>query len=437
MKITYLCLLVMVVSKISYAIITPAIIDNWLQPFNNAIERLERSDVQYPSVSKINFRERAKKAWDDLSEKRRSWIDLLDPDQNVMQLAGPRRSFGKKSYISKVFTTKPGTLVIEMRKYPEIIIKIDNRPDDFLGQNNRNYFAAYEKSNQVQEQFLFRNLYLPLEIGAEMDTLRGVISERIPLFSVAEIDNRILLHWLIERSENNNELKNKLKLMYKQMIHYVCKVNFDDINYTNVPFAIDGRLAPFDTDSQTAVTGVGRFLRLFFGYKILSLDEVTTAVNDSCVAPHIPSMASLEDIYNDHAQEDEFFINNREFIDGAINFMYDKMFNFRDRFNFSTFIHDENRIYTKYIDETISEKLGQARGQWTIFGQRCWHVGDFVYETALKINNKYDEIAVNQAEEIVRTMLNGKGKEYKAVYSKEPIDYRLGNLRDLRSFICF
>lgn len=62
----------------------------------------------------------------------------------------------------------------------------------------------------------------------------------------------VLLQKLVNAQKSDPKLLSALKQMFSQALTYICKVDFNDINYKNIPFTVDGRLAPFDTDTGIA-----------------------------------------------------------------------------------------------------------------------------------------------------------------------------------------
>jgi hypothetical protein len=404
-------------------------------PFLKVLEHFANGDWA-PSPSQDQFKSDAAHMWRILEARKSHWIRLLDHEKNLDEIQKERSKLRKKSYVGKVYTTKVATLVFTLKRFPNILVKMDNRTEEQIGPD-RSYYAAWEKSQAVKNSpNKFPALYLPLEEAKKLEYLNisTIFSERIPLFSEEEIDNRILLHMLIKAASESPAIKLQLKNMYEQMIRYICQVNFDDIGYTNVPFSNDGRLAPFDTDSQTAETGVHTFLALFFGYKILTLDEVMATVNDSCKEPVQPNPAQLAALYDNHATEDGFFENNEKFIEEALNFLAKQQASFRSQFNMATIIHDRpSKNYVTMIDEVFAEKLTKNA---TTFGRHCGHITDLSYAAADKIVAAYPRIKLSTALNIVRDIFI-RVKDFGNLYSAEEIQPNLGNKRDLRSFICF
>lgn len=460
--IKILLLSLIILSQATHAIIPPNK-QEWFAPFSDAIGRLSRDERQYPSMSKKTFIENASDIWGSLYRKKSDWTGIVDfwfsaddmlnlPNINPNQIKerqaeaerqdhSSKAKFNKKDYVLKVFPGKIGTLVFILKNHPDIVVKIDNRPADAFSANYRNYSEAFRKTQEVQSELLFDRLYLPLEAEAtDFVPYKVIFSEKVPLFSSAEIDNRILLQLLLSKAENIPELHNKLKFMYKQMLHYICRVNFDDINYGNIAFANDGRFASFDTDSQTAKTGVLNFLKLFFGYKLLTLDETMAVVNQSCAANDqaIIQQRITQELYNDHANEDAIFESNQSFADNVYNFILEKKINFQDKFNFATVINSsKEQKYAKIMDKIIQEKLNDTSIHQTDFGRHCTNITEFTYKVASKIHEESSRISLQDAEAMVLDFLN-RGIPYRLVYSAlTPIDYRVGNSKSLNSFICF
>lgn len=430
-------------SSVSFALIFPAeqksaAINEYLAPFLETIENFS-TDQRLYSLKKAEFNGHVIGINRWLKKNKRRWQPLIDPSRDLSSLMPMRRSFAKKSGVLKVYGTKPGTLVFSLKHYPDVLVKMDHRETSQIGPQDRNYLEAHQKTQKVQEETIFSSLYLPFETSKQTETEQAAIvfSERIPLFSEQEIDQRILLHKIIEATKDNPSLKKHLKQMYKQMIHYICKVDFDDINYTNLPFAKDGRLAPFDTDSQSAKTGVLNFLRLFFGYKVLKMDEVRDTLEKSCEAQDQNVLQNIERLYEDHQTEDTFYANNERFINEALNFLAEKKASFRDRFEMSSMVQDEaSKKYVKIIDRLFLEKRSLPASKSTEFGRRCLHISDISFDAAEKIIARYPAESLQEGLNTVRQILT-RVKEFNNLYSAGPIDYKLGSHRDLQSFVCF
>lgn len=413
--------------------------DEFLAPFLETIKDFSNYQKLY-SLRKSEFNHEVSGIDRWLRKNIRTWQPLLDANENLTHLMRKRQRFAKKSGILKVYGTKPATLVFSLKNFPDILIKMDNRNETQIAPGDRNYVEAQQQTQKVQEESMFSALYLPLETSKkdEAGHVMMVFSERIPLFSEQEIDQRILLHKFIDAANDNQLLKTRLKQMYKQMIHYICQVDFDDINYTNLPFAKDGRLAPFDTDSQSAKTGVVNFLRLFFGYKILTLDEMRATFEKSCTVQDEQVLANIEALYEDHHYEDAFYKNNEGFIEGALNFLAEKKASFRDRFDMSSMIQDKaSQKYVKIIDALFAEKRSLPASKATEFGRRCLHISDISYAAAEKITARYPTESLQEGLNNVRQILTRIKEDFKNLYSAGPIDHKLGNNRDLQSFVCF
>lgn len=432
----------------------------WETDFAVAIARL-RDGIWEPHVIKErHFEKQAERLWEHIKKHRDDWEPILElspqgrhadnmlkpPQKTLEELFTAREALAKKPYIENVMQSKRNTLILETTKFPNLILKIDGRPTSDFDEIFRSYFSAFQKTNQVRKWLMFSHLYLPLEKGRLSKQIRAhvVISEKIPFFSESELDNRILLHLMLKEFQKDLELSKRMKRMYMQMISYICRVNFGDVNYRNVPFAVDGRLSPFDTDTFLADTGVVSFLKQFFAYRVLPRETIETIVDERC-NESANIKAEIDNYYQELNVYEKMIRDNDQIIAAMVHFFQTREANFT---SFRSLIHREiiplsEKRYARALDAQIKRKLTtKAR---TEFGMRCDHISDFILGPILAIKSRAralgdeanpndrsrEAIAQKLYELIQRAVDNGE------MYAAGPVNYNLGRHKDLRAFICF
>lgn len=464
--------------KSSFDSAEAAHLETWDTPYIQAIDRLINEKWEQSSLTIDRLKSESEELWKFLKRKNSDWKPLLNNELSLLDLMHPRQTFAAKDYVSVVYATKPGTLVFQLKTKPHIVVKIDNRDDSSFDHKYRSYMQALVKSKGVQKSSFFSRLFFPLELGrvSSVENVDVIFSEKIPLFSEAEIDNRILLHLLLtsavfdqppgptlQFNSYQAQLRQAIKNLYLQMIEYICKADFDDINYRNLPFTVDGRLSPFDTDSLLANTGVRTFLRLFFGYKVLSLRAVKAALQ-SCSPSYAENPQNIEELYKDHAAEDEIFANNDEAIAKIGAFLNRQLpsglakAKLADSFKSAL---DEERQFAEIIDSVIARRLfeneslnlqemrNNGRLALQNAGKRCMHIADFVNEVHDEAKFVLgDTMTDQQFQSKTSKMLRSanfqgivyiKGAPTKSLASGGQIEFMndLAILKDLRAYLCF
>lgn len=354
---------------------------NWEDYFIDAIAKLRARNFVPHSLSQADFKRTSDSMWTALKRKHSDWKNLLNPTTPVEQLVAPRATFKNKDYIENVFTTKPGTLVFTMKNYPGIVVKIDNRPAaDFESGVFRSYYDASVKAQFIQGNAFageFDLLFLPYEVGRDSQEVKvkAVFSETLPSFSTSELDHRVLLHKLLVKSQSDDLIKVRLNSLFEQMLTYICRVNFDDINFRNVPFTSDGRLAPFDTDSFLRRTGFNTFLSTFFAYKIIPIQKAKIIAQNHCEDHSKYVEDRLKDVYNDADLNIEFNRNERT-LQEMISFLSSAP----DQINFSSL--DLRNIPNGQKNAVILGNALMAKvlstDKQSILGKRCAYIHDAI-----------------------------------------------------------
>lgn len=429
-----LVILSIILSMGNFPVAHSKTIDNWENDFATSINRLRTGNWENPKLHHKLFVKKAKQLWTGFKRHQHDWIPLLAKPKNLPDLFEKRHDFAKKSpYVAEVFPTKEQTLIVETTAFPNIILKIDGRPQVNFDEYYRSYFQAFIKSDFVKYFSTFSHLYLPIELGRESKEIgaRVVMSEKIPLFSDAEIDNRIFLHVLLKEADRDDTLRDRVKKMYSQMLWYICKADFDDINYRNVPFAIDGRLSPFDTDSLVSSTGVVSFLQQFFGYRILDKDETLRIVKSRCDETYAANPQNILDYFADIGTYDHVFQRNEEIINNIIAFLESRQ---NDFVKFRSFTKEKDKIYARKLDRAIKKRLNNSNR--TVFGTRCEHVSDFLLQPMLDIKKQQPDLPLATISTKMRKIIQ-QGVDRRVVFSSRPIADNSTREKDLSGFICF
>lgn len=405
----------------------------WQAPFNGAIRRLKEQAWEPPIIRKTDFDKTALKMLDFIKKHHKDWKSAVNPDIKLHELAGYRDEIIKLGYVSKIFSTKAGTLVFQMRDYPNIIVKIDNRPNSAFDNRLRSYFAAYQTTQDVQSKSSFSHLYLPLEYGRDSQEVKArlIFSEKIPLFSDSEIDNMVLLILLHQEADKDAKLKNQMTESFKQMVNYVCKVNFDDINFRNVPFAVDGRLAPFDTDSFTAATGINSFLSQFHGYKLIKTSEdLKPIIGDDCHG----KIRSSGNTYKNLVAAEKNFSDDVDALKNILTFLAKKTG--IPVINIDPEIDGDLVASAGIINSFMASKIASnPQKNLKLFGKRCEHARDIVTNTADQLAG---DLTIDERDNRARRALE-KGKENGVIMTaaKDSSIMDAMGQEGLRGFICF
>lgn len=409
----------------------------WHDPFDAAIIKFDAGFLDDHPTQKKEFKKSAREYRSFLREQEPNWFLFVQPTVASVEVNAFRNTFRSFFYVSEVFPTKPGTLVFTFKGFPEYIIKIDNRSiGDTLNSSARSYLTAFKKAQRVQQEFRFPLLYFPYEYGKSLKAAAEiVISERIPLFSDAEIDHIVLLLRFILFAEERPSLHQKLQEMYLQLVEYICRVDFDDINFRNIPFTIDGRLAPFDTDSDHARTGVFAFLSQYFAVKLFPHDDaLKKRIEATCKTP---VLASLNPFSNEK-EELARFNTNEAVLDEMITFFSAKAWPVLERQTFKTaFLGTMEEAYAEIVDAYISKKFYTDRNV-KLFGQRCEHARVFVTQLGNEIKNGDRVLGLEQADLIVLNLLE-QARVQNIIYASpkgEPI-LSIINRGDLTGYLCF
>lgn len=382
-------LLVFLISHLAYAL--PLTID-WDAPFNEALSRLKLNYNQGHAFSQSDLKSTSDTIWTFLKKKMADWKELVDFPLLKERLSGDamldrlesrqlledidkkRERFLQKGqdYLKNVFRTKPATLVFTLKQYPKIIVKIDNRPPSIFSLNSvalRSYYDASLNAQKVQQEAKngdFNLLFLPLEVQRDSKEakVKVIFSEELPTFSKSEIDNRILLHKMIQKAGVDPLFKKRAQMLFEQMLTYICRVSFDDINFRNVPFTSDGRLAPFDTDSFKGYTGIFTFIETFFVSKILSKSRVEEIAQENCKE----GFYQIDSFYPNQIL-DNLFDKNEAALNAMVLFLSRKSQGEPNHIQ----LRDLDATYGGIIEQAINAKLDDTDNK-TLLGQRC----DFV-----------------------------------------------------------
>jgi hypothetical protein len=409
----------------------------WKESFEAPIKRLSSGQWQDYPMSQKSFNKISDKLWTFLKKKKNDWAPLINPDLKQEELMVIRNNLKQYSYIDKIFSTKAGTFIFETTEFPDIIVKIDNRPASSFDKMFRSYLSAYEKTQKVINELpgRFDFLYLPLENGRDSKEagVKVVFSQKIPLFSVAEIDNMVLLILLLQQSQDDQALRAQVKQMFSQLITYICHVDFNDINYRNLPFALDGRLAPFDTDTFQARTGVNSFMEAFFAHRVLSENEVLELISKNCPSSYAQNPANIKSLYKNIAGRDEAFNANSSAMQQYADFIAKE--SVAKENYISSLVSDKQKDDATMLEEVILKKLRAPSKQQTIFAQRCEHIKDLINQAVMarEANNKP---AVNfEAASMELKAILQIAADNNIISTYLPITIASG-YDDLRGFIC-
>jgi hypothetical protein len=406
----------------------------WDTDINIAMQKLKTGTKESPTTSEKEFIKNSRDLWSILKENRKDWIGLLNQKLYVTDLVRFRDILSQKKYINKVFTTKPATLVLEMTKNPNIIVKIDNRSAYNFDEVYRSYLAAMEKAKEVQNSAApgeLSLLYLPYETGRDSKEagVKVVFSQKAPLFSTEEIDNAALLLMMLSNAENDPQLGLELKRMLAQALTYICRVDFDDINHRNIPFATDGRLVPFDTDTGLAITGIENFSKLFFVPSILNKDEVKEIVKNNCTKYKKKTLLKVDKLYSDQAQEKARLAENKNALNKILNFINKN----KDMKPLAPKIDDKmKKKIALIIDKIMSEKKYGSNKE--TLSARCDKADGIISDSAFELE-KLEGIPLSEAADMAEKVLQ-KGIDIGTIHSfvslKEAKEYN-----DMRSYLCF
>lgn len=429
-KLFNLCLMLVICSTQIYA---EPLTTNWERPFNEAITSLRTRTWVPHRFSPTDLKNTSDTMWTLLKKKRNDWKDLLNFSTSLDILTNLRKEFQKQKYIGKIFNTKAGTMVFTMKDFPNIIVKIDNRPaSEFEDGFFRSYYGAFLKSQMIQTNAFegeFNMLFLPHEYGRDSQEakVKVVFSETLPSFSVAEIDHRVLLHQLIMKAQTDSVIKTRLISLFEQMLTYICRVNFDDINFRNVPFTVDGRLAPFDTDSFLRRSGVNTFLRTFFAYKIISLEKATSIVENNCEDHSKYIINNLGGVYTDPLLERNFNQND-ETLRGMISFLSTKTLGASNTVDFIGL----DATYGKIISAALSAKINKF-DQQSLLGKRC----DLIHDAVDIAFNAIGDTSGTATSLLVKEIFE-KARQAGKLYASGPINSLGTSLENqLKDFICY
>lgn len=411
---------------------------NWDSPFSEAIARLKLGYWQSPPIETKDFKKITDTMWTALKKKQSDWQPLLNFSLNLDLLMTMRKTFEALPYIAKVYQTKAGTLIFSMKDYPDVLVKIDNRPAKEFDDAIRSYYSAFQNTQSVQKNAdinEFNHLFLTPEIGRDSKEagVKVVFSEKIPLFSEAELDQQILLNLMLRKAATDSVLKKRLETSFKQAISYICKTDFDDINFRNMPFTIDGRLAPFDTDSFLAESGVHTFIQTFFAYKILPKELAIGTIKNTCKGIYALQPNNIEQLYDNKLDLDNKFDSETVALNQIIDFLSSKDSNNNNNVDFS----DLNIEYSKNLENIINKQMNSP-GNRTLLAQRCSHILDLVSEGCDEIIKASNQtLNWGQARVKVKQILEAARTGWK-IYAPGPID-QLGRSRTSRlgDYICF
>src|SRR5690606_26563661 len=161
-----------------------------------------------------------------------------------------------------------------------------------------------------------------------------------------------------------------------------CLVDFDDVNYRNIVFTVDGRLAPFDTDSGLAKCGVHAFLATFVAYKFLKKVDVLAIIQSDCSAgPYKNNPRNILGLYDNFSAEDASFMNDKTAINKMIDFLSTKD---KEDIKVSS-MKDIDEKYGKLVEIVLNKNIKNNDGKEKLFGQRCQYVDLIVDEVQNEI----------------------------------------------------
>ena len=179
----------------------------------------------------------------------------------------------KKRLEKKFFNVNEGKLAFTTN-IEGIFVKIENAIRAKKGEESFFYaFAKYQGSLKTIENKKYDLIFSPRMEKYDLTNSYGqytlLVNEDAHLFSENDDETeKFLLYALKKATKGNEDVKSKtkdyLKRMFSQAIEYVCKVDFGDIRFRNLPFTKDGRLAAIDIDSRTADEGIKTLLDSYF-----------------------------------------------------------------------------------------------------------------------------------------------------------------------------
>lgn len=415
-------------------------IEDWDEPFLQAMNSLMRKEFRAPKFSLKEYTKQFTYIMSHLNERRSDWIGLLDDTLSDAQRLAPLQNFRNKDYVGRVFSTKSGTLVFQFAGFPNVVIKIDGRTADKFDDLYRDYLSASQNAALVKNGDTFSHLYLPIEIGAASikgrHNARIVFSEKIPLFSDADIDNRVLLHLMLDRATYDVAFRKELEEMYSQLIRYLCKTDFDDLSYGNLPFAVDGRLAPFDTDSGLANTGVNSFLRFFFAYRVLDREKVHNLVAENCRGTFALEQGNVDEVYDNHRTQDAIYDANTSTIRSMLRFLDSRSDSMDKKFTLADVVAHQDKPYAQLLDDAIHNKRTARRANAKLFGRHCAHITDLLLAAGSIGVRTMANTTLADLEPMLYRIL-GLGRLYGIIFAVAPITPRLANQKSLKSYVCF
>lgn len=450
---------------------------DWRDPFVDTIERFRNKAWTESKFTAEQFEGIANQIKNLLAHHHEDWMPLLDQNrvadlvETKLYLAELRNAFQKQPYVEKVFATKAATLVFQLKAFPDVVVKIDNRPADSFDDFFRSYLNAFYKTQEVQHNWPAAErsyLYFPREtirewtpgppvalseslerspkiprltpfriakdikkklgLGsrqrnlAEQPAIQILISERIPLFSEADIDHRVLLHMMLGFQVNKRDLRGAMQLMYSQALTYICKVDFDDIFYHNAPFTEDGRISLFDTDSYRARTGVYSFMKLFFGHRVLSKNQLLSTIASNCESSggYKDNPANVKAFMADHKNFDDMIEVNEVMINAMGRYVSaQEAKGAKSKLVDEVALENHDIFYAQVLDNLIERKIDEAKHRtMQIFGRRCMHMTDFVatFEDDLRSYEAAKQPVVEDGQ-IVKADENG-AKQYSHVITR-------------------
>lgn len=417
--------------------------DTWEAPFDQAIAQFLNSNFTKGVYRAHKFARSAKKLSSFIQERQKDWDVFVQPIERET-LFSFRSFFHRFDYVGEIFQTKPRTLVFTTNSFPNIVIKIDHRVTDDFGLEERSYYDAFLRSRDVLKHNHYKFLYFPREHGVtfsldanvkqhSLHDVRLVLSEKIPMFSTIDVENIILLHRFISVASMHEALREQLKAMYLEMIDYICRNDFDDISVRNMPFVNDGRLAPFDTDTGSARTGVYAFLSQFYAVSLFENDlAIKEQIRKSCHMELMESINPFSKGYDDIPR----LTKNEAHLNAMVKYFADHPADQEEKEKLALHVpgdlEDVAKIFDGYVHETLRRNKGMS-----IFGQRCEHARDLVTHVADKIRVHNKDLFNEAADEIVIRLLT-IARENKVVMASGDVKSLVSAFkRDLLSYICF
>lgn len=407
---------------------------DWERPFIATISRLKLKQWENHAFSVKDFNNQGAILSKLLKTKKADWLPLLQDGLNGDQIAALGQSFTNKEYVTKLFATKEKTIIFQIKNHSNIIVKMDKRPATLMDGALRNYFEAFRRTQNIQKRAAagaYDHLFLPLEKGLKEKDIGFVFSEYIPLFSEAEIDTIVLLHLMIKNAMNDVTLRTELKTVYSQVLTYICKVDFGDVSYQNMPFANDGRLSPFDADTEFADHGVPDFIKLFFAFKIFSQDELL-AISAPCQKAYPNLDEKIRDIFNALTRHSANFEYGNKMVEEIISFLSTKTQGPDSVFSLGI----PNDPDASIVEGIINQHIGSPTMK--LFGRRCEVKNKFTEKAGMAFRQAAQTpLSRADAEEKVRDILENAKKNQKildlSTISKPPEarDHRISH------FICF